>query len=151
MTGSEHPGNEHPRSVFGAPDQREIIARLDSVDVDDEDSTFFGVRSQDTAAAQEAFAEGISTFGGVEVPRTPAADPAPSVSPAPPVSPAPSVSPTPSVSPAPAHQAGDPPRDRAGDVPAPPPSEDLGLPLTDPDAISAFILGGPAAIQQPHS
>lgn len=62
------------RSVFGAPDQDEIISRLDAVESDDDGGSFFDARSDELTAAHEAFAAGIAALGGVEQSTPPAAE-----------------------------------------------------------------------------
>lgn len=111
---------DKPKTVFGAPDQSEIISRLDAVEVDDDDSTYFDSRVGDADAAHRAFAEGISAFGGVEQGATPIND-MPN-------------DPTPTDSPSSGAMT---PRVTAAEV---------SLPLEDPALRAAFILGGPAAL-----
>jgi len=113
--------DEQPRTVFGAPNQDEIISRLDSVDSDDEGSSFFAGHEEQMSQAHRRFAEGVSTFTGVaqaddvEDPQT--------------------------------RSAAEPPS-RGVVSSATPVREGTGtLPLTDPAERAAFILGGPAALR----
>lgn len=119
-------GQEPQRSVFGKPDQEEIISRLDDVDVDDEGGSFFEGRVDDSGAAQRAFAAGISAFGGIQAVPGSDSDPESTAAPAPP---------------------SDTGNTRDSDTPpSEPAAAGVMLPLTDPALRAAFILGGPAAV-----
>lgn len=57
------PGEERPSSVFRAPDQAEMIARIDSVDEDDLGSDFFATSVGEAGdAAVRMFDLGIRTL-----------------------------------------------------------------------------------------
>ncbi len=63
MSGEER---EQPRTVFRAPDQEEIIARIESIEDDEARSTFFDDRlAADTGPAHRTFEAGLTAFTGV--------------------------------------------------------------------------------------
>ncbi len=115
--------DERPPTVFGAPDQDEIIARIDSVDSDDEGSSFFAGHERELGQAHRRFAEGVSTFTGVA--RAGDTDDA-------------------------RQEPGTAPSSRQGDGTSVTRSRETptALPLTDPANRAAFILGGPDALRR---
>ena len=113
---------DQPPSVFVAPDQGEMIARLDAVTDDDLDSTFFSTSVQEAEdAAVRMFDVGIRTLGDEADAR--ALPLFPGLAPAPQAPSAPSLQEPP--------LAGAPPR---------------GLSFDDPRVRTAFVLGGPGAL-----
>lgn len=115
-----------PRSVFSAPDQREMIARLDAVDDDDLESSFFSTSVQEAEdAAVRMFDVGIRTWGDED--GAGVISPFPGLAQAPPA-PAPALETSTAMG-----LVGSPVR---------------GLTFDEPSVRAAFILGGPAAVTE---
>ena len=123
---------DRPKSVFAAPDQDEIIARIESVDEDETSSPFFDERLRTRQGdGRQAFEAGLTAFAGDQT-----ATPSRTAPAAHPQAVSPDVSPDVSQY---GQQAG----------PSLPAVVSVDYLLGDDAARAAFILGGPSAIEPP--
>jgi hypothetical protein len=116
---SEERTPAEPGTVFGAPDQADMIARIDAVEDDDLSSSFFDSSLQDVEnAAVRVFDVGVRTLIDDSTPTAAFGSPPPAAS-------------TPPTAPS------------AADQPVAPGADGR---FDDPMVRAAFILGGPAAL-----
>ena len=113
--------DEKPRTVFGAPDQEDMIARIENAEAGDTSVSYIDEeRDEVLADARRTFEQGVQTFSGASAAAQPLSGP-----PSPPV---------------------EAPTSVRGTADAARRATPVVKPLTDPAAQAAFILGGPAAL-----